>query len=830
MANLDYLYNTKAAKKFFGKNCRLDKKLDFQIIEQGTILPHKKWGIDGRTNWVGFGGIVDSGGNLVKESFPLYGALSLYKSKDETIKSNETAVYLGLLASNWGHSITLDLANLWFLTSDAFKKEFKNCPLIYLPWDERIKGYVDLHKNFKRLLEILEIDPDALRPITQPTQFDKIILPDASFVAPNKWPPLYTAEYCETIDRIKHFALKNRTPAASNKVYYFHGRRQTGEERLAEYFKSKGYAVVRPEKLTTDEQLNLLINADSFASSLGSISHNATFLRDGTEAIYILRSAAHFTGYQQTVDQAANLNAIYVDSTLSLFGDVRKPTCYIVSGQLKRFFGDNFDGYTADDFRIFLKYFKRCLKRGYEINARANSHYGAILPDFEAQLLQQTALLKKYGLNFVTPEVVKPEVVVKDAPAIKPEVVEPAKSFDYLYNPAAAEDSFEHDYFSAAKPGFKTFERGIILPHETPDDCGWWGRCGIVDANGNFIRDSAAIDNKAPTPPADVKKSSDIAVYLGLFAPAWGHAFTVNFGRLWFLRSDTYKKYFKNCRLVYLPWLKNNRGEYQLLDQKRNFMRFLEILDIDPAALHPITEPTRFESIVVPDSSFSFAAGGKVFFTAEYRETIDRIRHFAQKNQTPTTSKKVYYFYGKHQVGEEKLADYFASKGYAIVRPETLTLDEQLNLLANCESFASTLGSCAHNSVFLPDGAEAIFIPRAARQLTIYQRALDQVHPLDVHYVDSTLSVFGRLHAGYCYIVSPQLKRFFGDDFKGFSRNDFKIFLNHVKASLGKGREFNARATKYYGAVFTDFLAQLRKQEKLIRAYKLPEDWEKHLS
>ena len=834
MTNIDRLYNKNAAKRFFGKDFFLDKKLGFQVIEQGTILPHKKWGMTERTNWIGFGGIEDNRGNLVKESFPLYGTLDPYKPTEETIKSSETVVYLGVFASNWGHFITIDLANLWFLTSDVFKKEFKKCPLVYLPWDELRTGYANLdqHKNFKRILEILEIDTDALRPITQPTQFDKIILPDGSFIAPDKWPPFFTAEYRETVDRIKHFALKNRTPTASNKVYYFHGRRQTGEERLAEYFKSKGYEIVQPEKLTFDEQLNLLINCDSFASSLGSISHNATFLRYGTETIYILRAAGHFTGYQQVIDQVHNLNANYIDSTLSIFGDVRKPTCYIISEQLKNFFGDKFDGYAKEDFSIFLDYFKRCLRKGYVINPRANVHYGKIFPDFEAQLLQQNKLLKKYRLNFVTSEIadatdVKSDVA-DDKVAVKDEPL--TTNLDYLYNKAAVKNSFKRDYFSDAKLSFRTFENGIILPHETPEDCGWWGKGGIIDANGNFLRDSGAMDNKAPTPPANVKKSSDIAVYLGLFAPAWGHAFTVNFNRLWFLRSDTFKKYFKNCRLVYLPWLKNNRGDYQFLEQKKNFMHFLEILDIDPNALQPITEPTQFESIVLPDDSFSFAENGKLFFTEEYRETIERIRHFAQKNQTPTSNKKVYYFYGKHQTGEEKLSEYFASKGYAVVRPETLTLDEQLNLLINCDSFASTLGSCSHNSVFLRDGAEAILIPRAAGQFTIYQRALDQIHPLNVNYVDSTLSVCGRLHAGYCYIVSEQLKKFFGDDFKGYSRNDFKIFLKHIQSSIRKGRNFTPKAAKYYGKILPDFLAQLHRNEKLIRAYKLPENWEQILS
>ena len=108
----------------------------------------------------------------------------------------------------------------------------------------------------------------------------------------------------------------------------------------------------------------------------------------------------------------------------------------------------------------------------------------------------------------------------------------------------------------------------------------------------------------------------------------------------------------------------------------------------------------------MPDESF-FVENGEKIFTNEYRETIDRVKNFALKNQTPS-AKKIYFFYGRKQIGEERLAEYFRSKGYEFISPERLTLDEQLNILINAESFASTLGSCSHNSIFLREGTEVI--------------------------------------------------------------------------------------------------------------------------
>lgn len=233
--------------------------------------------------------------------------------------------------------------------------------------------------------------------------------------------------------------------------------------------------------------------------------------------------------------------------------------------------------------------------------------------------------------------------------------------------------------------------------------------------------------------------------------------------------------------------------------------------------LQPINQPTQFENVIVPDESF-FVEGGTRFFTDEYRETIDRVRNFALKNQTPS-AKKIYFFYGTNQVGEERLAEYFRSKGYEIMSPERLTLDEQLNLLINAESFASTLGSCSHNSIFLRDGMEVILISRAPTHFTSYQCAIDSVYSQNVTYIDSSLSIFERGNANYCFILSRQLKKFFGDDFDGYTDYDFKIFLAYVRACMARGLKQNIEAIKYYGATLQEFLSQLKQRKDLLKAY-----------
>ena len=390
-------------------------------------------------------------------------------------------------------------------------------------------------------------------------------------------------------------------------------------------------------------------------------------------------------------------------------------------------------------------------------------------------------------------------------------------NIDYLYNSDAARATFDKNYFVYKNLGLRIIERGMIVPYVLVrnDDKRVWEFGGVVDGNGKFIKSSVGKFGAETvyTPQVDVPYVPATVIYCGLFYPIWGHFVTEGLRYFWAFGNGVFGKYFGDCKLAYIPC----ELKYHV-DSNKNYRRLMEIAGVDVDKLTPIDRPTQFENIIVLDESFFMDGNdGQMRFTDAYRETVDRVRNFALKNQTPS-AKKVYYLYGKMQFGEERLAEYFRGKGYEIFSPEKLTLDEQLNVLINAESFASTLGSCSHNSIFLRDGAEVILIPRAANRFTAYQLQIDQVHPQAVNYVDSSLSTFDTRNGPYCFIISPQLKKFFGDNFGGYSDDDFKIFLDYAKRAVNAGLTFDAGGN-YYGAVLTDFLAQLKRREDLLTAY-----------
>lgn len=242
-------------------------------------------------------------------------------------------------------------------------------------------------------------------------------------------------------------------------------------------------------------------------------------------------------------------------------------------------------------------------------------------------------------------------------------------------------------------------------------------------------------------------------------------------------------------------------------------------MEIDKTKFQPVIKPMRFQTIILPDESFFYdEVTNSRFFTNEYWKTIEQIRCFARKNFTPISQKKFYFFHGINQIGEERLANYFKSKGYEIIRPELLSLTEQLNIMANCESFISTLGSCAHNMIFMNDNSEVLFIPRSC-YLTGYQDALNELYNLNISYIDSTFSIFQPANGGpFCYIISKQLKEYFGDEWNGeYKEEDFVIFLSYVKHSQSIGLKESEKAMEYYAPILPEFISQLKKREDLMK-------------
>ena len=102
MVNLDYLYNPAAAKKSFTENYFVDKKLDFQVIENGMILPRQNKDDNGNFSAAGFGGIVDSDGQFIKGSYVTCAAKGTYTPPQNRFNIAHRQSYISEFLATFG--------------------------------------------------------------------------------------------------------------------------------------------------------------------------------------------------------------------------------------------------------------------------------------------------------------------------------------------------------------------------------------------------------------------------------------------------------------------------------------------------------------------------------------------------------------------------------------------------------------------------------------------------------------------------------------------------------------------------------------------------------
>ena len=105
MVNYDYLYNKEYHGNEINKNHFDNKNLNFRIIENATVLPHKALVINSNET-LELGGILDTHGNFVKSSGLGSGTNGAYTPTAEISTSSENVIYFGMLIHIWGHCIT----------------------------------------------------------------------------------------------------------------------------------------------------------------------------------------------------------------------------------------------------------------------------------------------------------------------------------------------------------------------------------------------------------------------------------------------------------------------------------------------------------------------------------------------------------------------------------------------------------------------------------------------------------------------------------------------------------------------------------------------------
>lgn len=394
-------------------------------------------------------------------------------------------------------------------------------------------------------------------------------------------------------------------------------------------------------------------------------------------------------------------------------------------------------------------------------------------------------------------------------------------SYQYLYPDAhnRAEES-KIDHFSDKVLSFSEVKNGYIVP-VVPNGSIW--SAGIYSENRELIPDTSLHSLLEKPDYFDAENADymdETVIYFGLIYNIWGHCLTDELSRAWYIKySQEYKERYTQCRIVCVSG--DSKGF------SSSFSDLLSILGIDTNKIKVITKPTKFSSIIIPDRCFTCASGAYCF-TEEYRRMVKEIRDYANTQATDLSFNKVYFTYNNYKkritIGERKLEEYFKEKGYKIIAPEKYSFYEQLNILANCTHFASTIGSCSHNTMFLSDSANIILIPRAD-YLGGYQQAIDELWNQNIVYVDSNLSVaVSKSHpwtGSFFYYISQELLDVFNENYfpdAHYWRKNFKDFKKYIKLGIMMNSEDEINPSLEYSKMCVEAMLKYRQNSCFNRA------------
>ena len=305
-----YMYDGKWTQDFLERS-RTDYHTDdvpeIKAIENALLLPQK----DAAGHSWGIGGAVSPDGRIVEETCigQVFGGT--YQVRDEDIQySSEIFYFIPIIPRHWGHFLIDVLSRFWFIidgSDKGYRIAFcgKDFP------DNKIT------ENYLEALKILGVDEKRLLFVEKPMKVAKILIPEASY---GDGKP-YSDIYLKIIQSLKENALAMESVKRLNpieKVYFTRQQfrrahmTEVGEKEIEVAFRSSGFTVLAPEKLSVEEQVYYFATAGEIASISGTISHNIVFCEEGTKVAVLNRCCLPNIA-QFSINQISKATVTYID-------------------------------------------------------------------------------------------------------------------------------------------------------------------------------------------------------------------------------------------------------------------------------------------------------------------------------------------------------------------------------------------------------------------------------------------------------------------------------------------------------------------------------------
>lgn len=240
------------------------------------------------------------------------------------------------------------------------------------------------------------------------------------------------------------------------------------------------------------------------------------------------------------------------------------------------------------------------------------------------------------------------------------------------------------------------------------------GRKRNVGKRANFD-----CDESYEVPAETIVDRDESVVFGGIIDDHFGHMLLDVSCRLWYLvQNPDFEK------AVFLRYPNERPGGFDALV-------LLDLMGIPRSKVEVIDRPTRFKSIIVPDETSAVLAGIRREFAMPFERVRERI--------APGSARKLYLTrtgFEKHDiVGERFFEEFYRRRGFQVVSPETLPIEEQVSLVAGADEIVTTLGTMSHLILFAKPTARVTIFVRWSCQPA--QLLIDKAAGIEPNYVDA---------------------------------------------------------------------------------------------
>lgn len=288
-----------------------------------------------------------------------------------------------------------------------------------------------------------------------------------------------------------------------------------------------------------------------------------------------------------------------------------------------------------------------------------------------------------------------------------------------------------HSHRFEKQLGCRMLENAYVAPYFK-----WDKSIGcVIDDSGRAVKDSECLEWKEDEQYYNINEAAtenERVIYLGFLVTVFGHSFTDDLRKLWFLHTDECKRLVADgWRLVFTTSWNRPLPDY--------LIEVFQMAGFDLSSAEQIKIITKFDKVCIPDNSIIDEGWGRSY-CAEYIRAIETI-----KSRVPHSSKRYSKLYftrshfsqsSKKEYGEKTIEREFKKRGYYIVFPEEHSIVEQIQMVQNCDCFAATEGSVAHLSLFCRPGTQVTIINKA-NYLNFHQVMINEYADLNVTYIEA---------------------------------------------------------------------------------------------